>query len=197
MSVLTLPKPKQPITLASSPARKRWTVAEFHELWENGWFDHCKPMLVDGEIYEMAIPGPLHNRDVGLADYRLRAIFEDGYWVRIQMPLVLGQESDPVPDIAVVVGSPQSLVDQPTTAILIVEVADTSVQIDLGEKAIAYAAAGITDYWVVDLNNRQIVVHRSPSGSKYSSVTRLSVQQTVAPLAAPSATITVSELIPQ
>src|SRR4249919_1525159 len=98
MSALTLPAPTRIAAPAPPPpTRKQWTVDEFHRLWEQGWFEHCRPMLVSGEIYETAIPGPLHNTSVGLADYLLKAIFGDGYWVRIQMPLVLSQKSDPVP----------------------------------------------------------------------------------------------------
>src|SRR5204863_3809855 len=100
MSVLTLTAPPLPIALpapSSPPLPKRWTVKEFHQLWEDGWFEDCRPMLLDGEIFQMAIPGHLHNKGVGMADYALRKIFADGYWVRVQMPLVLGQRSDPVP----------------------------------------------------------------------------------------------------
>jgi Uma2 family endonuclease len=178
-------------------------VSEFHQLWEEDWFEGCKPMLVNGEIYLMAIPGPLHNRGVGLVDYALRPIFGDGFWIRVQMPLVLGQHSDPVPDIAVVTGSPRTLVTQPTSAELVVEVADTSLSIDLGQKAKAYATAGIADYWVVDLNNRALIVHRGPrpdrssaSGSSYVDVAILTAGQSIAPLAAPTAMVGVGDLLP-
>jgi Uma2 family endonuclease len=202
MSARTLTKPRPPV--AAPPTRKRWTVAEFHELWEDGWFEHCRPMLLDGEIYEMAIPGPPHNAGVGLADYTLKAVFAQGFWVRIQMPLVLGQWSDPVPDVAVLVGSPRDYATtQPTTAVLVVEVADTSLATDVGEKAQLYAAAGIADYWVMDLNNRLVVVHRdprpdpaSPSGAAYATVTRLAAGQTISPLGAPQATVPVADLLP-
>jgi Uma2 family endonuclease len=161
-------------------------------------------MLLDGRIYQMAIPGPPHNVGVGLADYVFKAIFATGYWVRIQMPLVLGQWTDPVPDIAVLTGSVRDYVaTQPTTAELVVEVADTSLAIDTGEKAELYAAAGIADYWVVDLNNRVLIIHRDPrpdpgrqSGSSYRTVRTLTPGQTVSPLAAPHATVGVGDLLP-
>jgi Uma2 family endonuclease len=207
MSVLTLAAPAVPIALpapSSPPVPKRWTVDEFHQLWEDGWFEGCRPMLLDGEIFQMAIPGPLHNSGVGLADYALKAVFGASYWVRVQMPLVLGQWSDPIPDVAVLVGSVRDHgASQPTSAELVVEVADTSLAIDTSNKAELYAAAGIADYWVSDLNNRILIVHRDPrpdpasgSGSSYATVLRLTPGQTVSPLALPQSTINVADLLP-
>jgi hypothetical protein len=97
---------------------------EFHQLWEEGWFEGAKPMLLDGEIYLMPIPGPLDSTGVTLADYAIKAVFQKGFVVRVQMPLVLGQWTDPVPDIAVLTGSVRDYAaTQPTTAELVVEVA--------------------------------------------------------------------------
>jgi Uma2 family endonuclease len=202
MSVLTIPAPKR--TVAASPTPKRYSVAEFHQMWESGLFDDCKPMLINGEVYEMAKPGPAHNTATTLGDYILKSIFASGFVVRVQMPLVLGQRSDPEPDLAVVRGAPLDyLAAHPTSAELVVEVADTSLDMDTGAKAQLYAAAGIADYWVVDLNNRLLIVHRvprpdstNPFGATYGSVTSLSPGQTVSPLAAPNASVNVADLIP-
>ena len=120
------------------------------------------------------------------------------------MPLALGQSPDPVPDLAVLTGSVRDYVaTQPTTAVLVVEVADTSLATDRGEKAQLYAAAGIADYWVVDLNSRLVIVHRdpqpdpaSPSGAAYRAVTPLTPGQTVSPRAAPQAAVNVGDLLP-
>jgi len=201
MSVLTLPAPRR--TVAVSPTPKRYSVAEFHQMWESGLFDDCKPMLINGEVYEMAKPGPAHNTSVGLTDNALRPIFSTGFWVRIQMPLVLGQRSDPEPDVAIVVGGPRDYPTHPTTAELVVEVADTSLHMDTGAKAQLYAAAGILDYWVVDLNNRLLIVHRDPRpdttnpfGASYTTVTSSSPGQSVNPLAFTLASVNVADLIP-
>jgi Uma2 family endonuclease len=202
MSVLTISAPRLPNHSTAPPVRRRWTVDEFHQLWTDGWFEDSRPMLIDGEIFEMAIPGPLHNKGVGKADYLLKAAFAGPFWVRIQMPLVL-DTSDPVPDISVVAGIPDDHDDNPTSALLVVEVADTSLSFDLGEKAYVYAAAGIADYWVVDLNNRQLIVHRDPRpdpastmGASYATIISMTSGQTASPLAQPTATINVSDLLP-
>jgi Uma2 family endonuclease len=151
----------------------------------------------------LATPGPAHNTSVGLTDNVLRTIFTTGFWIRIQMPLVLGQRSDPVPDLAVVVGGPRDYPTHPTTAELVVEVADTSLGMDTGDKAQLYAAAGILDYWVIDLNNRLLIVHRDPRpdttnpfGASYAAVTSHSAGQNVNPLAAPQASVNVADLMP-
>jgi len=204
MSTATLPRPSSAATAFTVPRWKRWTVKEFHQLWGQGWFDHCRPALLEGKILEMPNPGPLHNMSTTLADYRLKSVFTTGFVVRVQMPLVLSLWTDPIPDIAVVRGSPFDYADNPTTADLVVEVSDSSLATDLGEKAALYAAAGIADYWVVDLINRCLVVHRdpqpdptAPSQSKYRQVKTLSEASSCQPLVAPSASVMVSDLLPR
>jgi Uma2 family endonuclease len=172
-------------------------------MWESGLFDDCRPMLINGDVFEMATPGPAHNVATSLADYVLKSIFATGFFVRVQMPLVLGQRSDPVPDLAVVVGGPRDYPTHPTTAELVVEVADTSLDMDTGPKARLYAAAGIADYWVIDLNNRLLIVYRDPRpdttnpfGASYATVTSLPLGQSVNPLASPQSSVNVADLIP-
>ena len=198
MATLTLPTP------APAPTRKRWSVREFHRLWEQGWFNGRKAILLEGEIIEMPIPGPLHNKGVGKSDYALKRIFVGNYWVRVQLPLVLGLWTDPVPDLAVVPGSPDDYDVNPSTALLALEVSDTTLTIDLGDKALLYAAARIPDYWLVDLNNRLLIVHRNPqpdgasaSGFSYQNVSRFDDAATVTLLTPVGTTIQVSELLPR
>lgn len=202
MSVLTLPT-ALPRPAPSRPTAKRYSVAEFHEMWEAGWFEQCKPMLIAGEVFEMAKPGPAHNMGTTLTYYKLLSLFAHGFVVRVQMPLVLSQSSDPEPDVAIVRGDVRDLAENPTTAELVVEVADTSLDMDTRTKAQLYAAAGIADYWVLDLNNRRLLVHRDPKpdatnpfGAAYTTVTTFVPGQTVIPLAAPQASVQVAELLP-
>lgn len=183
--------------------RKRWTVNEFHEIYSLPTFESKKLVLLDGEILEMPNPNPPHDAGLGLALAAVMTAFGPGFWVRGQMALRLSQITDPMPDVAVVPGSPRDYPQQPTTALLVVEVSDTSVAIDTGIKARLYAVAGIADYWVVDLNNRLLIVHRdpqadpaSPSGASYQTVNSLTPGQSVSPLAAPKAAVNVSDLLP-
>jgi Uma2 family endonuclease len=184
-------------------SRKRWTIDEFHEIYRLPAFESKKLVLLDGEILEMPNPNAPHDAGLGLALATLTGAFGTGFWVRGQMALRLSQSSDPMPDVAVVPGSPRDYPQQPTTALLVVEVSDTSLAIDAGVKAELYAVAGIADYWVVDLNNRAVVVHRdpqadpaSPYGASYRTVTRHAPGQCISPLAAPQATVDVADLLP-
>lgn len=183
--------------------RKRWTVDEFHALYSLPAFESKRLVLLAGEILEMPNPNAPHDAGLGLVLAAVSAAFGPGFWVRGQMALRLSQSTDPMPDVAVVPGSPRDYSQQPTTAALVVEVSDTSLPIDTGVKAQLYAIAGIADYWVVDLNNRLVIVHRdprpdpaSPSGASYRTVTSLTAGQGVTPLATPQATVNVSDLLP-
>jgi Uma2 family endonuclease len=207
MSTAVLPPPTGPLPTpfgVRTPQSFRWTCAEFYDLGDRGVFDNRRVMLIDGEILEMPLPNPPHATAEALTEEALRAIFGIGFVVRTEKPLPLGQSTDPVPDVAVVAGSIRDYARvHPTTAVLVVEVSDSSLDYDVGDKASPYASAGIADYWVVDLVNRQLVVMRDPvtdaaarHGSGYSTVNAFLAGQSVAPLAAPAATIAVADLLP-
>jgi Uma2 family endonuclease len=207
MSTAVLPPPVGPVPTpvgVRTPQSFRWTCAEFYDLGDRGVFDNRRVMLIDGEILEMPLPNPPHATAEALTEEALRAIFGTGFVVRTEKPLPLGQSTDPVPDVAVVTGSIRDFAQaHPTTAALVVEISDSSLDYDTTDKASLYAAAGIADYWVVDLVNRRLVVMRDPvadtaarHGSRYSTVTALAVGQNVAPLAAPAATVAVADLMP-
>jgi Uma2 family endonuclease len=185
------------------PQSWRWTVTEFHDLRGEPKYENRSLILVEGQILEMPKPNPAHDTSVGLTDYALKQVFASGYWVRVQMALVLGLSTDPVPDVAVVPGLPRDYTDHPRSALIVVEVAESSLSYDTREKANLYAASGVLDYWVVDLVNRQLIVFRDPArdavqlyGAAYRSRTVLDPAKTASPLAAPQATILVGDLLP-
>ena len=185
------------------PHLKRWTVEEFHQLRSETWLEAARLILVEGEILEMPNPDPPHDAGLGLLEELLRAAFGRGYWVRGQMALVLGLATDPVPDIAVVAGSPRDFKEHPSTALLVVEVSQSTLAYDLRQKASLYAAARILDYWVVDLVHRRLIVHRDPvgdptqpHGAKYQNVTTIDDTGSVTALAAPAQAIAVADFLP-
>ena len=193
---------QRPLNL-SQPPRARWTVDQFHEACDRGLFEGRNVILVDGEILEMPPPNPPHNSGVELTRLILQAIFGPTHWARTQMALDLGLDIDPVPDVAVVVGTPKTVTDQPSTALLVVEVSDSTLAYDRGLKSNLYAQGGIADYWVLDLNGRKLWVHRdpradtsSPRGFRYSTVHSYGESDFVAPLAVPTATVAVTDLLP-
>src|SRR5207244_10323316 len=126
-------------------------------------------------------------------------------WVRCQMSLDLSPFGIPEPDVAVVAGAWRTHPNRgmPTDALLVVEVSDTTLRDDQTYKMSMYAAAGIKDYWILNLVDRQLEVYREfiadtgqPFGVRYNTVTILKPGDTVSPLAAPHAVIPVADLIP-
>lgn len=187
------------------PWRFRWTRKAFYRLLGLGFFRGRRVQLIGGEILEMASQKNFHVVAISLAQDALRAAFGPGYWVRNQGSLDLSPHSVPDPDLAVVPGTPRDYPqeDNPATALLVVEVSDTTLRFDQGRKASLYARAGIADYWIVDLVHNCLEVRRDPVpdsaqpfGFRYGNLTILAPTDTVSPLAAPQAQLTVADLLP-
>lgn len=205
MSVLTprAPSAPPPPPAPDAPRPLRWTREEYYRLADAGFFRDRRVMLIEGEILAMSPQNEPHARGITLTDWALAAAFGPGFWVRNQCPLDLGLTSDPEPDLAVVPGSPRTNTARPTTALLVVEVADTSLAYDTGAKANLYAAGGIADYWVVDLANNRLHVFRDPQpdpaaphGHRYAGRATLDPAASVTPLAAPASPVKVADLLP-
>jgi Uma2 family endonuclease len=153
--------------------------------------------LIGGRIVTTSPEGPAHASAIDLCAEALRQAFGPGYTVRVQHPLAVGAEDEPQPDLAVVCGGPRDhLAEHPRAAVLVVEVAESSLAYDRGEKALLYARAGLPDYWIVKLADRRIEVHRDPTPAGYRSVVSLGAGDEIAPLAAPAAHIAVGALLP-
>ncbi|HEX8463981.1 MAG TPA: Uma2 family endonuclease [Abditibacterium sp.] len=186
-------------------ARHGWNVEEFERLFEAGFFaPDAKLELIEGEVWEKMTQKDTHALAVLLAQYKLMEIFGAGYAVRVQSPLIFGARSKPEPDVAVVEGSPrQSSRPHPTTALLVVEVSDTTLVPDQQTKAPLYARAGIAEYWIVNLVDDVLEVRREPTempsqplGFGYASTLILRRGETVSPLASPEAVVRVEDLLP-
>ena len=183
----------------------RWTIAEYRELGKTGLFHDMKTMLIDGEIYAMVMPAPPHDTALNLAQDILRRIFSTGHHVRNQQGFDIGTRNDPGPDLAVVPGTVRDYETRtPTTATIVVEVSDTTLQTDLTVKAELYATANVPEYWVIDLSNRQLVVFRDPKplpkglgATAYRTHFTVAENDSVAPLAAPNTPVTVADLLPR
>jgi Uma2 family endonuclease len=160
-----------------------------------GMFEGLGTMLIEGVILESGKISPSLAICLEVANESLRSTFQSGYWIRQRLPLVLGPSTDPGPDFAVVRGNPRGFRQHPTSAELVVEVADSSLNFDTNEKRILYAKAGIRDYWVVDINDRKLLVFRDPQNGDYATRQTLGVNDAISPLAAPTASIRVADLL--
>lgn len=126
--------------------------------------------LLDGALVEVMTEGPRHAWFVvELAD-ALRALVPAHLRVREFHPLAASDTSEPQPDVAIVARSSYGVDRHPAEAVLVVEVAESSRVKDLGTKARVYAAAGVHVYWVVDLTEDIVHVHRAPTPGGYSEV---------------------------
>lgn len=199
MSTATLAPP----AISFTPKTLRWTCPEFHDLCDAGRFEGRNVILVDGEILEMPQPNPPHNSGVELTREILALAFGPGHWIRVQMALDLALDIDPGPDVAVIVGTARTVTHQPTGALLVVEVSDSTLAYDSGAKVNLYAEGGIAEYCVLDLNGRQLLVWRdpvadplAPRGHRYATRQTLLPTNAISPLAAPSASIRVADLLP-
>jgi Uma2 family endonuclease len=153
--------------------------------------------LVGGAIVEMSPEGPHHAGTIDLCADLLRRAFGPGFTVRVQHPLVIDPDGEPEPDLAVVAGGPlQHLVAHPRFAALVVEVAESSLSYDRREKSLLYARAGFPEYWIVNLAERRLEVHREPSPSGYRRVVSLAVADQIAPVGAPAAIVSVASILP-
>jgi Uma2 family endonuclease len=160
-----------------------------------GVFEGRRAMLIGGIILEEGPMNPPHALTLEVVVETLRTSFGSGWRFRSQLPLVLGQNLDPVPDLAVLAGTPRGSSGHPTMADLVVEVADTSLNFDTNEKRLLYAMAGIREYWVVDINGRRLLVYRDPQGGDYTKQQTLGPADAVAPLVLPGATVRVADLL--
>jgi Uma2 family endonuclease len=192
--------------LVTAPTPYRWTREEYYKLGAAGLLlPEARVELIEGEILQMPPQGPAHSTGTRTAQESLRNAFGRGFDVRPQLPLSLGQASDPEPDLAVVPGNPLDYLDgHPSTALLVVEVSDDTLAFDRREKASLYARAGLQDYWIVNLPEAVVEVYRdprpqaeSPYGYGYTQVTRHAPGDTLTPLAAPQAKIPVENLLPR
>jgi Uma2 family endonuclease len=126
-------------------------------------------------------------------------LFRAGWIVMVQAPLALGLEAEPEPDLAVVRGEWRDFVaGPPSTAELVIEVSDSTLAFDQGTKANLYARAGIAEYWIINLPERVLEVRRRPDPARgeYQSISRHGSAEAVAPLADPTVTIAVRDLLP-
>lgn len=183
------------------PPRHRFTGLEFDRMAETGLFDGKRVELVDGEILELPPMNDPHAQAIQLATYVLLAVFPPPVvTVRVQLPMRLG-ESRPLPAFAVVAGTPREIVHHPETALLVIEVSDTTLEFDRTDKASLYARHALPDYWVINLPGRCLEVFRNPIGAdngdpRYGDVRVYSAAESVSPLAAPQSVIRVADLLP-
>ncbi|MGI8875284.1 MAG: Uma2 family endonuclease [Egibacteraceae bacterium] len=151
---------------------------EYDLLVEQDVFGDERIQLLEGELVAMSPQKAPHAGIVEALNERLMPALVGKARVRVQLPMAAGEHSEPEPDIAVVpAGEPRDR--HPERALLVIEVADSSLSLDLVRKPGIYAAAGVPVYWVIDLAGDVVHVHTDPVGEGYASVTRHGANETL------------------
>src|SRR5215207_5131865 len=167
MSTITMPPAPAPAQTppprAGTITPRRWTLTEYRSLAKAGFLDGLRTILIDGEILTVPNPDPPHDTALTATYEFLRANCPAGHYVRSQQSFDVGTKHDPGPDLAMVPGNFRDYATlPPTTALLVVEIAASSLPVDTTKKAELYATAGVPEYWVIDLEHRQLIVFRDP-----------------------------------
>jgi Uma2 family endonuclease len=154
------------------PQRYKLTTADYDLLTKAGAFSgYGKTELIDGEVIAVNAQHRPHARAKDELAYQLRRALEElgsSLQVLTEVTVDMPPHGAPQPDIVL---TSEALGEGPVpvaSVALVVEVADTTLDFDLGPKAALYAAAGVPEYWIVDLNENRCLLHMSPGGEEYA-----------------------------
>jgi Uma2 family endonuclease len=174
----------------------KWTIEQYHKLVNAGVLVDRRVELLAGDIIEISPEGMFHAVYCGNAVDYLKQLLGNRAKVREAHPITLPNDSEPEPDIAVVKTSPTRYLDHhpyPTDVFWLVEYADSTLTKDLNIKQQIYAAAGIQEYWIVNLQALELIVFRGMSNAGYETETRFSTGH-ISPLSFPEIKIEVKRL---
>lgn len=152
--------------------------------------------LVDGVVVDMAPIGPSHNSVLYfLTQFLVRACGRRAI-VGVGGSIALGEHSQPEPDLVLLRPRPdryRHALPDADAVLLIIEIAESSRDFDKGAKATLYAQHGIADYWVIDLTDNTMRVHRAPAAGRFTDV-HDHVQGSIATLALPDIALPLGEV---
>jgi Uma2 family endonuclease len=187
------------------PRTRRFTRLEYERLIDERIFrddEHLE--LLDGLLVVREPQNSRQSAAVAALCAVLARAFGAGFHVRSQLPLALDDASEPEPDVVVVRGGAWDYVAaHPSAPVLVMEIAEASLELDREHKSGLYARAGVADYWIINLPEAVIEIYRQPVpaveaafGWRYQSALRLARGATISPLAAPDVVIAVGDLLP-
>ncbi len=176
----------------------KFTVPEYERIIATGVFDRRRRIeLIRGELRERTPTSAPHAAIVDRAvEWSHAHSRREQIRIRVQNPVAfLEVESEPEPDLVWAKRKDYSA-RHPAAGdvLLLIEVADSSLEYDRTEKAEIYAAAGIRDYWIVNLNYRLVEVYRDPRKSRFATIRTYGAGETIQPLAAPTASLIIDDL---
>lgn len=177
--------------------RYRFTVEDYHRMAEAGILsEDDRVELIEGEILQMAPIGGEHAACVNGSARLLIKRLDDRAVVSIQNPVRLSAGSEPEPDLMLLRPRADQYwqgLPEPEDVLLIIEVSDSTLHFDRGTKLPMYAAAGIPEVWIVDLERRRVLVHRGPDGDLYREAIVID-QGSISPAAFPDVALQLDEI---
>jgi Uma2 family endonuclease len=179
--------------------RRRFTVAELLRLSETGFLgDDERVELIRGEIIEMSPINAAHASTVSRLLSLLSRVLGERVILSVQNPVQLDDESLPQPDITLLRPRDDFYHTKhpgPQDVLLLIEVSDSTLNYDRRTKRALYGAAGIVEYWVINLPNRRIEVFREPQPDGYRTTTRYAPGEMLSPLAFDDIVLNVKEIL--
>lgn len=181
--------------LPSRPVRPLRRV-EYDALVMQGFLDGEGVELIDGQLVLAAEEGPPHAATIRrLSRLLFDVVPASEAEIAVGNPLAATDLSEPEPDLMLIPPARTYRAHHPRSASLVIEVSRSSRHFDLGVKARIYAQAAVPDYWVVDLVQSEVVVHRDPVGGRYADVTRHGSGEPVQALRHPAVVVGVDWLL--
>ena len=157
-----------------NPQIRSLTSADYYQMMESGIIrEGEKVELILGQIFTMPAKGTRHTLSTRKLFKQLLALIDNRADVQSQDPITLPNNSEPEPDIVIARLRSDDYVNShpsPADIILVIEVADSIIKFDRETKAPLYAAAGISEYWIVNLIDNRLEIYRQPEGDIYASI---------------------------
>jgi Uma2 family endonuclease len=173
------------------------TRLEFEKLGQTDLFDDDERIeLLRGVLVRMTppVPSPRHDAAIHRLTRRLVLAVGERAWVRVCGAFAASDDSETIPDLAVIpLGDYER--DFPQGALLLVEVAVTSLRKDRRIKTSIYAEGDVAEYWIVDVDGRAIEVHREAREGAFTDVRRYADGEVIQPLRFPETSIAVSDVL--
>jgi Uma2 family endonuclease len=184
---------------ATAIKKRRFNVHEYHRMAETGILTpDDRVQLLDGEVVVMAAVGSRHAAVVTRLNYLFTDIGKT-HLVRIQQPVRLGEWSEPEPDVSILEPRTDfydSAHPTPEDTLLVIEVSLSTLRLDREVKLPLYAAAGIAECWIVNLEADRIEVSREPGPEGYGEMQPRSRGESITPVALPEVVVAVDDIIP-
>jgi Uma2 family endonuclease len=195
----TTVKPTAPPNVSATLPRHRFTVDEYLRMGEVGILhEDDRVELIEGEIIEMAPIGSGHAARVDEIAALLTRATGPGIKISVQNPLHLGQHSAPQPDLMILPQRPDRYVGALPTAVdvlCLIEVSESTLAYDRGDKLLLYARAAVAEVWIVDPVGPQVEIYTNPANGAYQTRRVAGRGETITPTRLPDLTVKTDNLL--